>query len=245
MIARRGYRVGIIDSDIQSPGVHVLFGLGDQRIRCTLNDYLWGRCEMTEAAYDVTPELDGAARGPVGRDPAVLVVPSSIKSEEIARILREGYDIGRLNDGIHEMGLRLNLDYILIDTHPGVNEETLLSIAMSDLLIVVLRPDSQDYLGTAVTVDLARKLSVGQMLLLVNKVPRGMDVAALRGQVETSYEVPVGAVLPMCEEMVLLGSSGLFVIRHPFHELSGLIGKLADRVLLECGRSPAQFSESS
>jgi len=37
----------------------------------------------------------------------------------------------------------LALDYLFIDTHPGVNEETLLSIAISDKLFVVLRPDHQ------------------------------------------------------------------------------------------------------
>ncbi len=35
-----------------------------------------------------------------------------------------------LNDGFRDLGERLALDYLLIDTHPGVNEETLLSIAI-------------------------------------------------------------------------------------------------------------------
>ena len=47
-----------------------------------------------------------------------------------------------------------------MDTHPGLNEETLLSISISDVLILILRPDSQDYQGTAVTVDVSRKLQV-------------------------------------------------------------------------------------
>jgi MinD-like ATPase involved in chromosome partitioning or flagellar assembly len=33
----------------------------------------------------------------------------------------------------------------------NINEETLLSIAISDLLLIILRPDQQDYLGTAVS----------------------------------------------------------------------------------------------
>lgn len=27
VLAKRGYRVGVIDTDIQSPGIHVLFGI--------------------------------------------------------------------------------------------------------------------------------------------------------------------------------------------------------------------------
>lgn len=230
-MAGRGYRVGIVDTDIQSPGVHVLFGLEEHKIQLVLNDYLWGRCGIESAAYDVTPILDGPRGDRAARGPAIYVVPSSIKSTEIARILREGYDISRLNDGIRELGEKLALDYVMIDTHPGVNEETLLSIAMSDQLVLVLRPDQQDYLGTAVTVDLARRLDVPKMVIVVNKVPSGMDHQMLRQKVESAYDIPVGAVLPLCEEMVHLGSKGLFVLRHADHPLTRLIGSLVDRLL--------------
>ncbi len=45
-VARYGYRVGIVDTDIQSPGIHVLFGFGEDDIDRSLNDYLWGRRSM-------------------------------------------------------------------------------------------------------------------------------------------------------------------------------------------------------
>ena len=52
-----------------------------------------------------------------------------------------------------------------------MNEETLLSIAISDKLMLVMRPDSQDFQGTAVTAELARRLEIPEMLIVVNKVP--------------------------------------------------------------------------
>lgn len=67
-------------------------------------------------------------------------------------MLREGYDVGLLNDGFQSLIEELNLDVLRIDTHPGLNEETLLSIAISDTLLIILRPDQQDYQGTSVTV---------------------------------------------------------------------------------------------
>jgi len=48
------------------------------------------------------------------------------------------------------MSRDLHLDFLLIDSHPGINQETLQAIAASSLLILVLRPDYQDYQGTAV-----------------------------------------------------------------------------------------------
>lgn len=46
-----------------------------------------------------------------------------------------------LNDGFKDVVDQLNLDYLLIDTHPGLNEETLLSIAISDALVMILHRD--------------------------------------------------------------------------------------------------------
>ncbi len=73
-------------------------------------------------------------------------------------MLREGYEVGRLTDGFRELVRVLELDYLLIDTHPGVNEETLVSIALSDALILSLRPDNQDLQGTAVALELVLQL---------------------------------------------------------------------------------------
>jgi len=229
LTARAGYRVGIIDTDIQSPGIHVLFRLGQEDFRHSLNDYLWGKCRIEEAACDVTTRSIGQADENADR-PRLFVIPSSLKTGEIARILREGYDVGRLNDGLQDLQKRLRLDYLFIDTHPGVNEETLLSIAVSDLLILIVRPDQQDFQGTAVTVELARKLDVPEMFLLINKVPTGMDVVALGEQVRSMYQADVAAILPLSNEMVRLASGDIFCNRYPSHPLTNELAAVAARI---------------
>jgi len=229
LTARAGYRVGIIDTDIQSPGIHVLFRLGADDFRYSLNDYLWGKCRIEEAACDVTTRSIGQADDTADR-PRLFVIPSSLRTGEIARILREGYDVSRLNDGLQDLLKRLRLDYLFIDTHPGVNEETLLSIAISDLLILIVRPDQQDFQGTAVTVELARKLDVPEMFLLINKVPTGMDVVALGEQVQSLYQAEVVAILPLSNEMVRLASGDIFCNRYPDHPLTNELAAVAARI---------------
>jgi len=230
LVARAGWRVGIIDTDIQSPGVHVLFRLGENDFRHSLNDYLWGKCRIEEAACDVTTRAIGAVEEGAER-PRLFVIPSSLKTGEIARILREGYDVGRLNDGLQDLLKRLQLDFLFIDTHPGVNEETLLSIAVSDLLVLIVRPDQQDFQGTAVTVELARKLEVPQMFVILNKVPPGTDVDALGEQVAAMYRTEVAAQLPLSTEMVRLGSGDIFVNRYPDHPLTQQLREVAHRIV--------------
>ena len=230
-IACYGNRVGIVDTDIQSPGVHALFGLDEEKIDYALNDYLWGNCAIKEAAYDVSQILQVEQGRAVAPNSALYLVPSSIKATEIARILNEGYDVELLNDGFQDLIHSLKLDYLFIDTHPGINEETLLSIAMFNILVLILRPDTQDYQGTAVAIDIARELEVPKMLLVVNKVLTKFDFEALRQKIQTAYNVPVAGVFPLCEEMVELASSNIFCLRYPEHPWTQEINKVVQQIL--------------
>lgn len=226
LLALEGKRVGVVDTDIQSPGIHVLFGLDEDDINFALNDYLWGKCDIQEATYDVSPDqLEGSS----GR---IFLIPSSLKAGEIARILRDGYDVGILNDGFQSLIQNKQLDYLLIDTHPGLNEETLLSIAISDSLIIVLRPDQQDYQGTSVTVEVARRLDVPNMMLVVNKVPQLFDFQEVRSHVEKIYQCNVAAVLPHSDEMMSLASGGIFALHYPEHSISQSIKQVIKNLLV-------------
>lgn len=229
-IARQGQRVGIVDTDIQSPGIHVLFGLDEDKMGRSLNDYLWGLCAIEETACDVGPALKTAQGEAAVAAGGLYLVPSSIKAGEIARVLREGYDVERLNDGFHELINRLTLDFLFIDTHPGLNEETLLSITVSDVLLLILRPDRQDYQGTAVTVEVARKLDVPRLLLLINKALPAFDFNALRQQAEQTYQADVAGILPLSDDLVRLASSDVFCLRHPEHPWVQEIGRVAEQV---------------
>ena len=225
ILAAQGLRVGVIDTDIQSPGIHVLFGFSEDEMNYSLNDYLWGKCNIEDAAYEVTNTLGGDISG------TIYLIPSSIKAGEIARVLREGYDVGLLNDGFHELVEALDLDVLMIDTHPGLNEETLLSVAISDALAVIMRPDQQDYQGTSVTVEVARKLNVPRLVIVVNKTPLVYNFDQVRNQVENLYSAEVAAVMPHSDEMMALASAGVFVLRYPDHEMTRLYKQIAQKLM--------------
>ncbi len=227
--ASQGHRVAIIDTDIQSPGIHVLFGLDEQSLPRSLNDYLWGRCTIVEAAYDVTPTA--IANSPTHRNGAVFLIPSSIKAGEIARILNEGYSVTLLNDGLRSLCQDLHIDFLFIDTHPGLNRETLLSVAISDTLLIILRPDRQDFQGTAVTLQVARKLDSPRTLLVVNKVLTAYNPVEVKEQIETKFQVPVAGVFPVCEEMIQLASGGIFCLEYPHHPYTEQLKQVAQQVI--------------
>jgi MinD-like ATPase involved in chromosome partitioning or flagellar assembly len=230
-VAMRGKRVGIVDTDINSPGIHVLFGFDETRITKALNDYLWGKAPIEEAAYDLSATAGNEPGRGFLKGLNIWLIPASIRTGEIARILREGYDVGLLNEGFHTLLDKLKLDYLFIDTHPGLNEETLLSIAISSALIIILRPDQQDFQGTAVTVDVARKLEVPHLRLVVNKVLTRYDFAKVRADISATYNVPVAGVLPLSEDVAANASNNIFSALNPDHPWSqGVIEVVDDLV---------------
>jgi MinD-like ATPase involved in chromosome partitioning or flagellar assembly len=230
-IALAGKRVGVVDTDIQSPGIHVLFGLDEKKMGRTLNEFLRGDCSIEEVALYIGDNVgDSEGRQQLkGKD--LWLIPSSINGREISQVIRYGYDVNRLNAGLQTARKVLNLDYLFIDTHPGLNEETLLSIAFSDILIIILRPDQQDFQGTAVTVDIARSLDVPLLYLVVNKALTRYDPNQIKETIESFYNAEVAGVMPLTEDMVDLQSADIFSLRYPNHPWSVQIKNVAERIL--------------
>ncbi len=224
-LAQHGYRVGVFDGDIQSPGIHTILNHTGKKVTHTLNDYLWGNCAIEEASYLVYRAADSDGR--------VYLVPSSINANDIARILRERYDASDMHRAFRSLIIAHSLDFLLIDTHPGLHEETLLSIVISDELLVILRPDQQDFQGTSVTVDVARRLKVPKIRVLVNKVPDHYTFASVRERVEQTYECPVAALIPLSMDIAQNASSDVFCLEHPGHPFTLAVNELVEQLLAE------------
>jgi MinD-like ATPase involved in chromosome partitioning or flagellar assembly len=226
LVAREGNRVGIIDTDLPSPGIHILFGLGEMQGDRTLNDFLWGKCKITDAAHDVSAVLEGQGT----QKSKIYLVPSSVKLNDISRILREGIDPELLFDGYQQLIKGLKLDYLFIDTHPGLNEETLLSLTVSNTVLLILRPDRQDFQGTAVTVEVARRLKVSNLLLIVNKALPEYDLEQMRQKIQATYNAPVLGILPESPDLLRLASQGIFALKYSNHPISQILQKIAKQI---------------
>ena len=146
-------------------------------------------------------------------------------------MLREGYNADLLYTGYQTLLEELELDVLLIDTPAGLNEGTLRSIAFTDTLAIVLRPDKQDYQGTAVMVDVTRRLGVPQVALIINKMPPMYDPAEVKAQAEQAFGCEVAAVLPHSDEMLALASAGIFVLCFPHHPLTDLLKQVTARLM--------------
>lgn len=221
LLAVAGQRVGVIDADIQSPGLHLLLGRAGKSQGHTLNDYMLGNCMLDQLAVDVTDYLGESVPG------RLFLIPASLNPGTMAQVLSQGYDAQRLTRSFHELGETLGLDTLLIDTHPGLNEEALLTMRAVRTLIVVLRPDTQDFEGTGVTVQVARQLEVPRVLLVVNQVPSAALFQAVRARAQKTFDSEVLAVIPQSVEFMGFDEEVPFVLRQPQHPVSLALQQVA------------------
>jgi len=221
LLAVAGQRVGVVDADIQSPGLHLLLGRAGKTPGHTLDDYLLGNCTVDQLAVDVTAHVGESVSG------RLFLIPASLNPGTMAQVLSQGYDAQRLTRSFHELAESLGLDALLIDTHPGLNEEALLTMRAVGTLIVVLRPDTQDFEGTGVTVQVARQLEVPRVVLIVNQVPSDGSFQAVRARARKTFDSEVLAVIPQSAEFMGFDEDVPFVVRHPQHPVSLALQQVA------------------
>ncbi|TDQ46905.1 MinD/ParA family ATP-binding protein [Actinorugispora endophytica] len=239
LLAARGMRVGVIDTDIQAPGAHVLFGIDTAEDAPCLGDYLSNGCQIEEAARDLTG-LACASPCPG----ALFVIPSHAPPSKIIDIVSRQYDVALLSSGFRRFAEVRGLDVLLLDTHPGMNNETVLALALADSVLIVTRPDHQEYRGAEVSVAVARTLNCPRVLVVVNMVSTGSASDALASRLPGAYAAEVAGVIPYHDDMADLASAGVLASHDPGHELVGHFGRVADR-LLEAPVRPSALTECS
>lgn len=203
LLAGEGRRVGVIDTDIQSPTLDLLFRLGPGP---SLADYLLGRCEIEAAAQIVQPGL--------------YVVPARTGTAALRELMTTGYDVGLLPEGFDRLSGHHALDVLLLDTHAGLNNESVTAMASADVLLIMARADRIDLLGVEETIALTGRLACRRTLVM-SMAPEGIDREAARRRAEEVYRTPLAGILPYVPEMAALYGERIFAEAHPDHPLVG------------------------
>ncbi|MHC4862410.1 MAG: MinD/ParA family protein, partial [Planctomycetota bacterium] len=95
----------------------------------------------------------------------------------------------------------------------------------------ILRPDRQDFYGTAVLCEVAAKLELPSVFLVANKLFSQLDEASFKDQVESVFHHELIGQLPLSEDWARLESRGIFTRVHPEHPISYMFRTITDRIL--------------
>src|SRR5438093_10900555 len=227
------HRVGVMDLDLSGPGLHVLFGLRKGDIKATLTDIFLGDASPDDVVVDLSRKY-GLSEG------GLFFCPASNKVEDMLRLLKSGLEVSVFQDILKKVGESKNLDYIIVDTHPGVENDTVLAMGCCDALILVSRVDQQDLFGTAVMVLLAETFEKPTYLAL-NMVPPGVkikDAVKVGQELADLFKSRFLEAFEFQIDVINNLSRSVFVLEHPNSTFARKVGDAADFLVTELGEAP-------
>ncbi len=228
MLTLYNKNVATIDLDLTSPGLHVIYQVSQTQMKATLNDYIYGKTPLEDVVVDLTNQL-GLPRG------KLYFLGASMKPEDIAKLMRDGYSERFFKEVAKHLAEAYDVDFVFFDTHPGLNEDTLLAVLSSDISFMLMRMDKQDITGTYVTAQVLSKFNKTSYVIL-NMVPPSMaDVPELQVEVSRLLGVPVVGVVPFYPEILQHRSRGVFILKHPKHPYTMRIKAIADFIIKNLG----------
>lgn len=218
--ALQGKRVGIVDINFQLPGMHELFGYEDDDIQTYMQDYLWGEAQIEDVGINVKKDekVEKTLRDRL--DDNLWLFPSSTNIKYRRKFYTTGFDTNMLNEGLVNIYNSLELDYLFLDCTPSLQEETLLTMAVSDHCLFTLIPDNKSIQNTVVLIDIARMIDIPRISIIMNKVSKKYDDEQVRSAVEEEFGVPVAGVLPISEQLIEANNNYLFTLSYPLHPWS-------------------------
>jgi len=221
----KGKRVGVMDMDLEGPGLHVIFGLDPYELPFTLNDVLVNGAQPERAALRMNDRLH-LERG------EIYFSPASVKVEDILKSLRTGFELDSFSNAINRLAEKFSLDYLLVDTHPGLEDDTLLAMGVCDNLLIVSRLDQQDMFGTGVLAEVARTLEKPTHLVL-NMIPLALnssEASKIASKIGANFKIQVLGWLPFSDDIVSSLSKSVFILTNPRHPMTTRFNDFARRL---------------
>jgi len=176
-------RVAIVDCNVTSS--HLGLHLGLYGIPSTLNNVLRKETKLEQALYNYLPNLQ--------------ILPASLSLNDLEKV-----DIKKLEQVLRESFE--NYDYVLLDAAAGFGKEAMSSMLASDEVLFVTTPDIPSVTDIVRGKDLAEKLELKSLGVVVNRV-RGKKFELKQSEITHLTGLPILEAIP--EDEKVLESLGL------------------------------------
>lgn len=244
-LAQLGKRIGVIDLDLEGPGLHVIFGVSDNDIRATINDVLNQSRPISEVVVDLTGKF-GIKNG------CLVFCPAGHKLAEIVSMLNADFDLKMFKQVLEGLMRLYQLDHLIIDSHPGIEKDTLLSMALCDYVVLISRVDQQDLFGSGVMTEVASRLNK-PVVLILNMLPSSVndkEAKKIGERLAELFHLQVLTTIPFNSDVLENLSKSVFVLDRPKDPLTRKFAEIAERIehAFESGNldefSPGPVSQS-
>ena len=238
IFASQGKNVCLVDLDLRAPSLDATFTADGKH---WVNDFLGGRCELMDLLKDFSKE-----KGTKGRLLVALANPSMEAIREVVTKDRK-WEMRALRRllSLKELLLKnLAMDYVILDTSPGLLYASINAIAAADLALVVTTWDASDVAGTQGMVGELYDLFEKRAIVLMNKIPEQLITneemrKRLTNQFKSAFKLPVIDLLPCYCDVLRQERSTIMALekpKHPFSrglvEIAGEIRKIGEGLIL-------------
>ncbi|HEX9613509.1 MAG TPA: MinD/ParA family protein [Candidatus Bathyarchaeia archaeon] len=224
-LALKGRRVGIMDMDLEGPGLHVFFNIDPNELRFTLNDVLAGVAPPEAACVRLSEKmnLNGGE---------IYYSPASVRVAEIMRTLKTGFELDMFDNAVRRLQEKFGLHYLLIDTHPGIEHDTLLALGVCDHQMIISRIDQQDIFGTGVMIEVSTTFDKPIHLVLNMIPPRVKEAEVLKFAriIGAHFTVDMAGWLPFSEEVIGSLSRSILTLKQPKHAMTHRFRQIAENI---------------
>jgi septum site-determining protein MinD len=172
LVSKFNKDVIIVDCNVTAS--HLGLYLGMYYCPITLNEVLKEEAKITDAIYDHHTQ--------------VKIIPSSLRLTDL-----KGVDITKLKDLVKELS---GVDFILLDSAPGLGREALSAVQASNEAIFVTTPYIPSTIDVIRCNEMVKKLEIGSLGIVLNMV--GNEKHELNEkEIERLAELPVLASIPL------------------------------------------------
>jgi chromosome partitioning protein len=237
LYAKNGFNVALLDFDLYAPSLSAYF---KKKPSAFINDLLSGQAKISDVVYDITSEL--------GLNGKFLVGFSSSRKEDVNEIEIKHDSkwqieaVKRFIKAKQELNDQFKIDYLFLDTSPGIRYWSINTLATSDYIFLLLKDSDMDIEGTRkMIIDIYDSLSRygAKYFVILNKVPGETvkeesmlikDEKAWISELERVVGADVVGSIPCFCDIQFSRHEFLFSIRQPNHPFSTRMEKIADTI---------------
>jgi septum site-determining protein MinD len=166
--AKKGLKVALLDLDFRAPSIAGAFSKAlKKQPDCWLNDFISGRCKIEKALIDVTNTYSLKGKLFLGlSNPSIEAIQSTMdksRSWEVSAVKR----LFSIRDTLFK---KMKMDYIILDTSPGLQYSSVNAVVSSDTAIIVSTNDELDLNGSKNLIENLYVELDKKPVVLVNKI---------------------------------------------------------------------------
>jgi MinD-like ATPase involved in chromosome partitioning or flagellar assembly len=223
-LANRGRKVCLLDLDFRAPSLNAIFE--GPKSECWLNDYLNQVCKIDDVLKDCNSNYVTKGRLFVGLvNPSIDAIRNMVSKDrnwEMKALCRLLSLKGSLLNELH-------FDYVIFDTSPGLQYNSINAIVSADIVFVVTTLEKSDVEGTQRMISDLYELFEKKPEIIVNKIPNGFLHSKNQKNLEIFQLPTIGAIPCSCD---ILSAEGKFFLaaEKPNHPFTKTLEKIATKI---------------